>query len=144
MKVYYEPKGASLREFAFKPLGLMSYDAEAIEEVGGDTWDNYDGFLAALQKGRIRALRAILWLNLRREKPGMSFSELVVQIGELRYGPDEEEIAEAKKRIMEDPDLSEKDRAEILAELGKDDAEGTSVTSDSATGSPSLATDSGA
>lgn len=141
MKIVYAPEDGDSREFAFKPRRLFSFDSEAIEAVGGDVWSNWDGFLAALADTKGRALRAVLWHELRKEKPGLMFAEVVVRPGEISAYYDDEEIEEARA-LAADPNTPDEVRQGIWEALGKGDAQAPSEPSDSSTDSTSPATDS--
>ena len=142
MIITYSPKGGSPQEFLFKPLTALSPDVERIEAIGGDVWDNWDEFKIALSRGKFRALRAVVWINLRLENPRILFPELVIGVDEITYGPDADEIEAARQMIADDPDLTDEQKAEILESLGKGDAEDPSPSSESDTSTESPLPDS--
>lgn len=120
MKLIYTPVGGEEREFSFKPEEMLSIDAEAIEDVGGETWGNFREFCEALTEWKLKAKRAALWIMLRREKPRLRFVELVVGINEIVLQWDDDEIARFQERADESDDSDEK--AALLAlldDLGK-------------------------
>lgn len=137
MIITYAPRDGTPEPYTFKPLDTLSFDAERIEAVGGDVWDNYDDFILALSKGKMRALRAALWICLRKDNPKMTFPELVVGVREITFGPDDEELDAARKTIAEDESLSDDEKAEILLSLGKDEESDPSAPSESDTDSSS-------
>src|SRR5690348_4643897 len=121
MKVVYAPEGEERREWLFKPLQLLSFEVEAIEDVGGESWENFAEFCQRLAESKAKPARAALWIMLRREKPQLRFPELVVKYGELWIELDDEEI-EAAREFAKSEDASEEDRAEILRILGDGEA----------------------
>ena len=136
MKIIYAPENGAAREFLFKPRQILSFDSELIEEVGGPVWLNWDGFRSALAAGKGRALRAVLWHELRKEKPDLAFADVTVHAGEINAYYDDEEIANARA-VAADPETPESVREGIWVALGKGATEDSSVTSDSDTDSSS-------
>lgn len=139
MRIRYAPEDADEHVFSFKPRQLFSFDSEAIEEVGGNLWTNWDEFLAALADTKGRALRAVLWHERKKSKPDLPFHEVIVRPGEISGYYDDEEVAELQE-MAADPDTPEGIRQGILAALGKGPAEDSSVNSDSDTASTSPTT----
>jgi hypothetical protein len=137
MIVTYTPKDGTRQEYLIKPLSTLSPDVERIEAVGGEVWDNWDEFRVALSRGKFRALRAVVWINLRLENPRILFQELVIGVDEVTYGPDAEEIEQARKIIAEDDELTDDQKTELLESLGKDDAEDPSPSNESDTSTES-------
>lgn len=140
MRIRYAPEDTDEQVFDFKPRKLFSFDSEAIEEVGGNLWTNWDEFLSALAESKGRALRAVLWHERKKADPDLTFAAVIVRPGELSAYYDDEEIAEMRE-LAKDPDTPEEIRQGIWAALGKGDAEEPSVTSDSDTDSTSPTTD---
>lgn len=141
MKIKYTPAGEPAREFIFKPRMLFSFDSEAIEEVGGRVWSNWDEFLEALSAEKGRALRAVLWHERRKENPDLAFAQIVVEAGTLHAFYDDDEIA-AMRSVADDPDTADDVREAIWAALGKGDEAEASDSSGSDTDSPLPDTDS--
>jgi hypothetical protein len=143
MLVVYEPHGGTPEEFPFKSDELMSFDAEAIEDVGGPTWESYAEFIDKLMNDNFKARRALLWIMLRRRNPKLRFSDLVVQVDELHMAFDAAEL----RTILERDDLPPAQRAALEEELAeREPAEpepvGKDVPGDSGTDSPSPPPDS--
>ncbi len=78
----YEPRDGERQEFPFDPFQLLSVEAEAIEELG--PWDTYSDWGQKLLVGHRRAIRALLWLMLRRTQPALEFEDVSVLVDELR------------------------------------------------------------
>lgn len=110
MIVTYAPHGAPVREFVLNPVELFMVGPDSISAVGGDLWVGPLDFLEALNQGRLRAFRALLWLVLRREDPDLEFDALAVRPGEVSVRPDSEEIERARQVAWDDPGI----RLEVL------------------------------
>lgn len=114
MRLVYEPEGGEAEEFSFKPEQILNLESEAVEEAGGTVWRDWDGFMERLQYGNTRAMRALLWMFLRRKNPKLSFASLVFKMSEARLSYDDEELAameaaadEAGEPIVEVPEEPE-------------------------------------
>lgn len=128
MRFTYTPEGDDPTEFSFKPRRLFSFDSEAIEEVGGQVWSNWDGFLLALSEEKGRALRAALWHHLKQSRPEITFAQVVVHPGEVRAFYDDEEIEEMRV-LASDSGTPESVRQAIWDALGKgDEAEASEIS----------------
>src|SRR5215217_7187997 len=126
MLLVYTPEEGERQEFVFRPLEMNNLDAEDIEEVGGNVWDNFDDFTDAFHQGKTRALRAALWISLRATNPQMEFDHVGFKRGEVGVflQPDERERIRQSlhEGILTDAQADEAKR--ILAsteELGKDE-----------------------
>jgi len=122
MQLVYTPEGGEERRWDFAPSRLMSVESEMIEGVGGDAWDSWPEFATKFINGNRRAYRAVLWCFLRRENPRLKFNEVVVRVDELTI---EFEADETRRAIEENEELTDAERAELLAEL--DEAEAAST-----------------
>jgi hypothetical protein len=143
MLVIYEPVDGERQEFEYHPNELLSFDSEAIEDVGGPTWADYEEFGERLSSGNLKARRAILWIMLRRQNPKLRFSDLVVRVDEVNIDADADDLRTYLKR----DNLTEAERAEAQALLeertgGASEPEGKGEPGDSATDSPSPQPDS--
>lgn len=103
-KLIYVPEDGERQEFDFDPTGLMSVDAEAIEEAGGNQWETYGEFIDKLQRGSQRAWRAALWIMLRQQNPTLQFVHLVVKVNEIIWIEDDDEEDEPGKEGPVDND----------------------------------------
>lgn len=145
MILIWEPDDGESRQWEIKPMQLMTPDAEAIESVGGNRWDNYDDFGRRFMTADRRAYRAALWVLRRREEPDLEFETLSVRADEIRLEWDEQETARLRQVMLADPDLTPEQRAELLDEIkeqartdtGGDDPK-ASPADDAPTGSTSL------
>jgi hypothetical protein len=140
--VIYQPVDGERQEFEYHPNELLSFDAEAIEDVGGPTWGTYEEFGEKLIGGNLKARRAVLWVMLRRQNPRLRFVDLVVRADEVKIASDADDI----RVYLAQDDLTEQERAAAerqLAELtGESEPAGKDGGGDSAIDSPSLQPDS--
>ena len=129
MKVIYTPKDGDLQVFTLRFDEILSIHSEPIEEVGGNVWQDWEGFKVALAANKTRAKRAILWHFLRQQKPEMTFAELVVGADDISIAPDDEDIRRARELVMsEGTDDQRREFVEMFGE-GKDDGDGESSDS---------------
>lgn len=80
MKFIYRPDGTEPQEWPFEPGKLLSPESEAIEKVTGlylPAWQEAAG------EGSQRALRAFLWVMLKRKQPTLKFDQVVVSASEM-------------------------------------------------------------
>jgi hypothetical protein len=142
MRVIYEPIGEARQEFEYRPRELMSFDSEAIEDVGGPTWGTYEEFGDKLIAGNLKARRALLWIMLRRQNPRLRFPDLVIRADEVRIASDADDL----RAYLEQDSITAEQRAEAEAELAELTGEpvppGKDELGDSATDSPSPEPDS--
>lgn len=76
VRITHAPKGADLQSWEFDPEDADNLEAEAIELVGDETWDSYAQWLFLMGRGNMRAIRALLWILLRRTNPDLDFNEV--------------------------------------------------------------------
>ena len=129
MKVIYTPKDGDSQEFGLRFDEMLSIHVEPLEEVGGNVWQDWESFKAALAANKTRAKRAILWHFLRQQKPEMTFAGLVVGADDISIAPDDEDIRRARELVMsEGTDDQRREFVEMFGE-GKDDGDGESSDS---------------
>jgi hypothetical protein len=133
----YSPHGAEPRTWSFRPLAMSSLEAEAVEDVTGWT---FPLFQTQFYAGRTRARRAALWVLLRREQPDLRFDAVEFGMNELgsRWEGGSEE-AELRGQVQDDPDLTEEQRAQLLAQLEPADPDPEPATDDGGEGEPGKA-----
>lgn len=143
MLIKYAPENEEPQEFEFDPDNAWSFEAEMIESVGRQTWVSFEAdFLDLLRAGNFKARRALLWVLLRREKPDLRFSDLVVKVNEVTIGLDKAERQVMRKRLADGEfDAAEREAVEeLLAGYPEDDdlePVGKGSSGDSATDGPS-------
>lgn len=119
MKVIYRPDGGTEQVWDYKPDDLPYAEAEAVEDVLDVTFDE---FRQKVARGGAKARRALLWVLLRRDSPRLRFSDVQLRrAGELIVEWDSAEIARIREATLNDDDMPEEDREELLRLL--DDAE---------------------
>jgi hypothetical protein len=92
----YSPEGADPQEWDFQPGKLLSPESEAIEKVTGlylPAWQE------AAVEGSQRALRAFLWVMLKRLQPTLKFEQVVVAADEMELVFTDDEIADVLAEI---------------------------------------------
>jgi hypothetical protein len=90
MQLTYTPEDGDPQVFDFHVERLMSFEAEALEEAGGEQWETVHEWANKFDRGSMRAIRAALWIMLRRQQPTLRFSDLVVRVNELKVEEDPE------------------------------------------------------
>lgn len=111
--------GDSVREFQFNPGKLTSPEAEAIEDVGGDRWDTFDRWGELFMSNNRKALRAALWIMLKRENPALKFNSVVVTADAITWDFDQDEQVKIREAIANEPDIDPEQRAELLRKLSQ-------------------------
>jgi hypothetical protein len=125
MKLIYQPEGEAAQEFVYQPTKLLSPEAEAIEKIGrGGWWDSYDEFGIAFMKGNMRAKRAVLFIMLKRQNPGIRFEDISFAPTELLVAWDDEEQQLIREAIKNDPDIDDEDRVRLLREMEVEEFKG--------------------
>jgi len=120
MKIIYTPDGQEARTWELEPAQFTYPQAEAIEDLG--VWATFGDWGKALQAGNRKALRAALWHFLRLENPKVAFDDLEPKIGELDADIGASEIAAWREAVQSNPDLTDEQRAELLAEIAEQEA----------------------
>jgi hypothetical protein len=96
MKFIYKPEGVEPMEFDFAPGKLRSPEAEAIEKVTGlylPAWQEAAG------EGSQRALRAFLWVMLKRKQPTLKFDQVDVAADEMELVWETDEVETVIKSV---------------------------------------------
>jgi len=117
VRLIWIPENGEKREFSFKPAKLMTVEAEAIEEVGGTTWESFDQFGRKFMMGNRRATRAALWIMLKREQPKLKFHELNLGVYEVETEFDDQEANVIRETLRSDPNLDNTQRAHLISIL---------------------------
>ena len=118
MIVTYSPDGGQARTWDYKAEDLPSAEAEDIEDAVGLTWDE---FQVKLMTGGAKARRALLWVLLRRDTPGLRFSDVAYRMGELAVDFDAEELGRLRQAVADAKELDDDVRAAALSVI---DAQG--------------------
>lgn len=114
MYVIHTPEGGEERRWDYKPDDLPYEEAELIEDALNITFEEFKGKVVM---GGARARRALLWVLLRRDTPGIRFSDVHLRrAGELSVEFDSGELADMRAAAAK-ADLSEDERRQFLAAL---------------------------
>lgn len=132
MIVTYSPAGEMAQRWSYKAAELPSSEAEDIEEAVGLTFDEWQ---QRLLRGAARARRALLWVLLKRDQPGLKFAELSFSMGELEVEFDQEEKQRIRSEAEKSTELTEEERQQLLTLLA-DEEEQDSGKDLSTPGSP--------
>lgn len=117
MYVAYRPVGGAedetpeAQEFVFIPGKCSNFDAESIESETGWTWDE---FLMYLQKGSIKARRALLWILLRRVHRSIRFKDVRFTPAEVTVEYDAAELEETRRSVEDAPEQPGVDKQPLL------------------------------
>lgn len=88
MKFVYTPEGAEAIEWEFDPMRLLSPEAMQIEKMTGLS---YVGWIEAVQSGSMTAVHALLFVLMKRRRPGIKPDEVQFSLAEIDFVPDEDE-----------------------------------------------------
>ena len=110
MIVTYTPADGEKREWAFKPNKLMAVEAEAIESRTGWT---YQEFGVQFMKGSTLARHALLWVLLKRETPGIKYSDVTFAVDEIDFDLDADERAATIAVLQTKTDLDDDERTAL-------------------------------
>lgn len=120
MYVIHAPDGGEERRWDYKPDDLPYEEAELLEETLNITFEEFKGKVVM---GGARARRALLWVLLRRDTPGIRFTDVQLKrAGELTVEFDADEISSMRDAAMK-ADLTEDERRQFLAALDVMDAD---------------------
>lgn len=120
MIVTYKPAGGDERTWTYRAAEMSSGDAEDIEDAVGKTFDEWQ---MALQTGGAKARRALLWIMLRRDTPGLRFRDVQFKMGELEVEFEREEKARLRAEVEKLKDIADADREQLLSLLADDEGD---------------------
>lgn len=117
MYITYRPVGdGEPQEFVFLPGKTPTFDSEAIERVTEWTWDE---FMTNLQKGSLKARRALLWILLRRQHRGIQFKDVSFTPDEVNVEYDVFELTQLRRDIEDSP-RSDEEKEPFLAYVDRE------------------------
>ncbi|MEV0183807.1 hypothetical protein AB0I54_31665 [Streptomyces sp. NPDC050625] len=119
MIIVYAPEDGQTHRWDLKTARILATEAEAVERVTDLDWATAR---SKVVKGSMLALRAIAWVLLKRSQPALRYTQFDPAAGELGFEYDADERAVIRANIETDEDLTEEERAGILAELDEADA----------------------
>lgn len=119
MILIYEPEGGERRTWNLKTTRFMSTEAEAVERATGLEWQEAK---ARVIKGSMVALRATVWVLVKREDPTLRYTAFDPAENEIGVDLDAEEWGVLREEVANSSDMGEAEKAAVLAQL---DAEAT-------------------
>lgn len=118
MIIIYSPEDGESKEYLFVPSKLISPEAEAIENVGGNVWESFEEFGTKFMRGNIRAYRAALWVMMKRENPRLRFQDLVFKVGEVSIDYSKTELTRMKEALeVDDGSIPDDERLQALSDI---------------------------
>lgn len=114
MKIIYRPDDSDQQEFIFRPGELTNAEAEMIEDVGGGAWDTWEEFSRKFMLGGVRALRAGLWVCLRKQNPRLRFVDVSFRIDQVECDLEDDEAQRLRDSIDTNEDLTGEEREQVL------------------------------
>lgn len=86
MRLTYTPEGAESKSWPIEPDEMDSLTIEAIEDATDWTFAEWAD---RLERGSVKALRALLWVFLRESSPDLPFDSVVFKPAEIDVIDDE-------------------------------------------------------
>ena len=83
VRLSYKPANKDVQSWELDPDDMDNLESEQIEIVGGEQWDSYAQWFYLLNRGNTRAVRALLWLLLKRTDPLLDFNEVRFRTSEI-------------------------------------------------------------
>ena len=83
IRLRYAPSDRPAQSWEFDADDLDNLEAESIELVGGTQWDAFGQWFYLVTRGNTRAVRALLWMLLRRQDPLLDFNEVRFRTSEI-------------------------------------------------------------
>ena len=112
MIITYQPEGAQPTTWDFKPQKLLNAEAEAIERHTGWTFDEFQD---RLMKGSVLAMRALLFVMLKRGDPTLKWDAVQFALGDVKLDMDDAEaqqvLAELQTRQRDGEDMTDEQLA---------------------------------
>lgn len=114
MQFVYKPTGAPEQRWDFNPDKLMSPEAEAIERLTGTTFGKW---VEDIKAGSMLALRAYLWVMLKRKEPTLKADQVQFSFSEVDLEPSRDELETAREELQAkvDAGAAAADEVELLA-----------------------------
>lgn len=114
MIITYTPADGDERRWDLKDVRILMPEAAAVERVVGERWPQVK---AAAMQGGAQALWAIAWVLMKREDPTLRMTAWAPAEDELGVDFDPEERALLRAEALKNPDLTDEQREQVLAEL---------------------------
>lgn len=98
MFLTYQPEGSDEpQRWRYDPKKLMSPEQEALERYSGK---DFTEFTQLVLKGNARCRRALLWVFLKRDHPGVKFDDVSFVWDELDLQYSKSELAEMRDNAL--------------------------------------------
>lgn len=94
---------------------FLSCEAEAIEKVTGLGF--MKEFPAALDRGSVLAMRALLWVLQKRAHPTLKWADVQFTLDQLDVQPDRDELIRARENALVDEEMPAAQREAYLAAI---------------------------
>ncbi|MBW8701888.1 hypothetical protein MBT84_19970 [Streptomyces sp. MBT84] len=126
MYLVYSPEGSEEpQRWKYQPKKLMSVERELLEKLTGK---NFSEFTVDVQKGNSRCRRALLFIYLKREHPGLKFDDVDFAWDELTLEHSKGELLLMREQLADSVPADQLDavRAKLdeeIAEAYEDPAE---------------------
>lgn len=114
MIITYKPADGEERRWDLKHVRILMPEAAAVERVVGDRWPQVK---AAAMQGGAQALWAIAWVLMKRESPTLRMTSWTPAEDELGVDFDADERVLLREEALKNPDLTDEQREQVLAEL---------------------------
>jgi hypothetical protein len=118
--IIYAPEGGERQTWNLKEVRFMSSEAEAVERSTGLEWQEAK---ARVVKGSMLALRAVAWVLLKRDQPTLRYTAFDPAENEIGVDLDAEEWGVLREELAASEDMTEAERAAMLAQLDAEMAE---------------------
>ena len=99
-----------------KPNELGSTEAEDIEKVTELTFAQWG---QQLMNGSALCGRALVWVLLKRQNPGLRFRNVHFRMNELDISLDDDEKRRIREELKKNDDMSDEEKRDVLIALGE-------------------------
>jgi hypothetical protein len=110
----YAPEGGERRTWNLKEVRFMATEAEAVERATGMEWQEAK---ARVIKGSMVALRAVVWVLVKRDEPALRYGAFDPAEHEIGVDLDAEEWGVLREELANSDDMSDEQKALMLAQL---------------------------
>jgi hypothetical protein len=108
MYLIYQPEGSDEpKRWRYEPKRLMSPEQEALERYSGK---DFSEFTQLVLKGNSRCRRALLWMYLKRDHPGVKFDDVAFAWDEVRLEYSKSELEMMRDKALEGASAADVDR----------------------------------
>lgn len=116
MYLVYKPEGSDEpKRWRYQPRKLMSAEREMLEKRTGK---NFTEFTVDVQKGNSQCRRALLFMYLKREHPGIRYEDVDFAWDELTLEHSKGELREMRNQVEDTVPAEQRDA--VLAKLDEE------------------------